>query len=77
MVFHHLRQASLKLIPTKCRLFQEKVAFLGHVVSVRGVEPDPHKIFCIATWPEPRTLTEMQSFLGLASYYKNFVENFS
>ena len=49
----------------------------GHVVSSRGIEPDPQKISCIATWPEPRTLTEMRSFLGITSYYKNFVENFS
>jgi len=76
-VFQRLRQAGLKLTPTKCSLFQEKVAFLGHVVSVWGIEPDPQKISCIATWPEPRTLSEMRSFLGLASYYKNFIENFS
>ena len=75
-VFQQLREAGLKLKPTTCKLFQEKVTFLGHVVSARGVEPDPQKISCIATWPEPETLTEMRSFLGLASYYKNFVRTF-
>jgi len=76
-VFQRLREAGLKLKPTKCKLFQEKITFLGQVVSARGVEFDPQKISCIATWPEPETLTEVRSFLVLASYYKNFVDNFS
>jgi len=75
-VFQRLRLANLKLKPTKCRLFQERVTFLGHVISSGGIEPDPGKISCIATWPEPRNLTELRSFLGLASYYKSFVEGF-
>jgi len=75
-VFQRLRSVGLQLKPTKCRLFQRKVTFLGHVVSARGIEPDPAKLSCIASWPEPRCLTECRSFLGLASYYKNFVENF-
>jgi len=75
-VFQRLRLACLKLKLTKCRLFQRKVTFLGHVVSARGIEPDPAKLSCIASWPEPKCLTECRSFLGLASYYKNFVENF-
>jgi len=70
------RLAGLKLKPTKCQLFQRKVTFLGHVVSARSIEPDPNKLSCIASWPEPRCLSECRSFLGLASYYKNFVENF-
>jgi len=75
-VFQRLRLAGLKFKATKCRLFQRKVTFLGHVVPARGIEPDPAKLSCIASWPEPRCLTECRSFLGLASYYKNFVENF-
>ena len=75
-VFQRLRLAGLKLKPSKCQLFQERVRFLGHVISSQGVEPDPEKISCIADWPEPRSLTEVRSFLGLASYYRNFVENF-
>lgn len=75
-VFQRLRMANLKLKPTKCRLFKERVTFLGHVVSSRGIEPDPVKISCIATCPEPTNLTELRSFLGRASYYKSFVEGF-
>ena len=75
-VFQRLRQAGLKLKPSKCTMFQEKVTFLGHVISRRGIEPDPEKVSCIASWPQPQCLTELRSFLGLASYYKDFVENF-
>jgi len=73
-VLQRLRQAGLKLKPSKCKLFQENVTFLGHVVSRHSVEPE--KISSIAAWPEPKCLTEVRSFLGLAIYYKNFVENF-
>ena len=75
-VLQRLRSAGLKLKPTKCRLFQERVTFLGHVVSGQGIEPDPQKVSCIANWPTPSNLTEVRSFLGLASYYRNFVEGF-
>jgi len=61
-VFQRLRLTGLKLKPTKCRLFQRNVTFLGHVVSARGIEPDPPKLSCIASWPEPRCLTECRSF---------------
>jgi len=50
-VVQRLRQAGLKLKPSKCRMFQEKVTFLGHVISRRGIEPDPEKVSCIASWP--------------------------
>jgi len=75
-VFQRLRQAGLKLKPAKCERFQERVTFLGHVISRHGIEPDPEKVSCIAEWPEPKCLTELRSFLGLALYYKDFVENF-
>jgi len=68
--------SALKLKPTKCRLFQERVTFLGDVISRKDIEPDPEKISCITSWPEPNNLIELRSFLGLVSYYKNFVESF-
>ena len=76
-VFDRLSAAGLKLKPSKCRLFQRRVAFLGHIVSREGVEADPSKIAAIVDWPVPRNVTEVRSFVGLASYYRNFVPNFS
>ena len=77
LVFQRLRKAGLKLKPTKCRLFQRRVVLLGHVLTENGTEPDPEKVSAVVDWPVPKTLTEVWSFLGLASYYRSFVKGFS
>ena len=76
-VFGRLRSANLKLKPSKCKLFQLKVKFLGSVVSAKGIEPDPEKLKVISDWPVPENLTELRAFVGLASYYRRHVEGFS
>ena len=76
-VFDRLREANLKLSPKKCDLFKHEVNYLGHVVSDRGIVPDPQKVNSIRLWPQPRNLTEVRSFLGLCSYYRRFIQNFS
>ena len=76
-VFGRLRSANLKLKPSKCKLFQLKVKFLGSVVSAKGIEPDPDKLAAISDWPVPSNLTELRAFVGLASYYRRHVEGFS
>ena len=76
-VFGRLRAANLKLKPSKCKLFQLKVKFLGSIVSANGIEPDPDKLKAIDEWPVPKNLTELRAFVGLASYYRRHVEGFS
>ena len=53
------------------------MTFLGHVVSSEGIKVDPQKIEAVKNWPRPTTLTDIRSFLGLAGYYRRFVEIFS
>lgn len=77
LVFDRLRAAGLKLKPTKCRFLRKQVAFLGHVVSSHGIKTDPEQVKAVKTWPVPLNVKELQSFLGLASYYRKFILGFS
>ena len=76
-VLLRLSEAGLKLKPTKCHFLQKKVEYLGHVVSMDGIAPDPRKVEAVRKFPVPENLKTLRSFLGLASYYIQFVPGFS
>ena len=61
---------------SKCQFWLDRVAFLGHVISTEGVSVDPQKIEAVVNWKLPKNVSEVRSFLGLAGYYKKFVEGF-
>jgi len=77
VVFRKLQQVGLKIEVRKCHFFKTKVKFLGHEVSEEGVNTDPEKVRAAREWPRPRTVRELRSFLGFASYYRRFVKGFA
>ncbi|GJU84536.1 putative reverse transcriptase domain-containing protein [Tanacetum coccineum] len=62
---------------SKCEFWLPKVQFLGHVIDSQGIHVDPAKIESIKDWASPKTPTEIRQFLGLAGYYRRFIEGFS
>ena len=77
LVFDRLIDAGLKLSPAKCSLFQDRLKYLGHIVSAEGISTDPQKIQSVRDWPVPKTLEQLQSFLGFVGYYRRFIKDFS
>lgn len=76
-VLQKLREANLHIKPSKCNFCREQVNYLGHIVSKAGVATDPEKTAKVSDWPTPMTVQQLQQFLGLASYYRRFVKDFS
>ncbi|GFW35995.1 hypothetical protein TNCV_4928591 [Trichonephila clavipes] len=76
-VLQKLKEANLKLSPSKCHLFLREVTYLGHIISEEGVRTDPDKISAVKDWNCPTDVHQLRSFLGLCTYYRKFVKNFS
>ncbi|GBG82479.1 hypothetical protein CBR_g34855 [Chara braunii] len=76
-VLDRLRRHDFYAKLSKCRFAQHKVDFLGHYVSDQGLHMDDAKITAIAEWPAPTSAKQLRSFLGLTSYYSNFIRGYA
>jgi hypothetical protein len=77
LALQKLREHRLYAKLSKCEFWMKQVAFLGHVISKGGISVDPSKIQDVLSWNAPTSVSDIQSFLGLAGYYRMFIEGFS
>ncbi|KAA3474120.1 DNA/RNA polymerases superfamily protein [Gossypium australe] len=77
VVLQILREKQLYAKFSKCEFWLKEMTFLGHVVSAGGIRVDPRKVEAALDWKPLKSVSEIQSFLGLARYYRRFVEGFS
>lgn len=76
-VLERIRAAALKIEWRKCFWFQTSIDYLGHVISFNCVRPSPRKVEVLYRYDRPKTIKQLQSFLGLANHYRRFIRNFA
>ena len=77
IVLQELREHQLFAKFSKCDFFKDKIQYLGHVVTKKGISVDPEKIREIEDWTVPKDVTDVGSFIGITGYYRRFIEGFS
>src|SRR2546430_11970915 len=76
-VFDRLQDAKLMSKESKCEFCAAKIKFLGHIIGRDGRKVDPDKVEKVKNYPRPENISQLRGFLGLASYYRKFIKDFS
>jgi len=77
MLFKKFRDANLRINGKKCSFAKDEIKYIDHVLSKDGVRNDPSKTGVIDSWPQPKTVKQVRSFLGMVNFYKRFVNRYS
>ena len=77
LVLAKLREAGLQVDIEKCQFYVQETAFLGVILSTDGLKMDPKKVQAVTDWPVPRTLKQVQGFIGFCNFYRRFIKDFS
>lgn len=77
IVFDRIKNAGLKLKKSKCEFFAKRMNYLGHLVTPDGILPDPEKVRVMTELAPPTCVREVRGFIGMASYYRKFLDSFS
>ena len=77
LVLGVLREKQLYGKLSKCEFWMDEVQCLGHVISTQGIAVDPVNVEAVVKWESPKSATKIRSFVGLAGYYRRFIEGFS
>ena len=77
LVFQLLEQAGVKLKPSKCKMYQKKICYLGHIISEAGIEADPSLTNTVKNWKEPTYLKTLQQFVGFVNFFRKFIKDYA
>jgi hypothetical protein len=76
-VFTRLRDANMKASLSKCEWCRTQLTYLGHIITKEGIKVDPSKVEAVSNLPEPKSVLDVESFLGKVNYYSKFIPEFS
>ncbi|GFU09251.1 retrovirus-related Pol polyprotein from transposon 17.6 [Trichonephila clavipes] len=77
IIFEVAKKCGFEIKFKKCQFLKKKIEFLGHIVEIGTIKPSPTKTLAVRKFPEPTTIKQVQSFLGLTGYFRKYIKDYS